>query len=94
MESTKQSWEDYLKILIKFQYTPEQIEAVKDVRESYDHCTFEMFSGLIEQGIVKRTRKLKKKKRNMYVSPDGFFYYLEHFNKKMEYAGHFIQNEE
>ena len=93
MEGTKQDWEDYEKILIKFDYTPEQIESVKEIRENYDHCTFEMFCGLIEQGIVVRTRKLKKKKRNMYVSPDGFFFYLEHQNKKMEYAGYFKSEE-
>lgn len=93
MEGTKQDWNLYQEILIKFGYDDQQIADVKEIREFYDHCTFEMFCGLIEQGIVVRTRKLKKKKRNMYVSPDGFFYYLEHHNKKMEYAGYFKSEE-
>lgn len=94
MEGTKQSWDEYEKILIKFDYTPEEIEAVKEVRESenYQHVTFEQFSELVSQKVVIRTRKLKKKKRNLFLGEDGRFYYLNHFRKDWEWIGCFPEN--
>lgn len=96
MENTsKIDWETYEKILNKMEYTPSQIQEVKNVRESddYSHCTFEMFSELVAQGIVTRTIKLKKKKRNLYVCSEGKFWFLNHWNKSWQYAG-FMKNEE
>jgi len=96
MESTKQDWQLYEQILIKFEYTPEQIETVKSVRESdnYQHVTFEQFSELVAQKVVIRTRKLKKKKRNLYLGEDGKFYYLNHYRKQWEWIGCFPENTE
>lgn len=93
---TKQIWEDYEKVLIRFGYTQEQIETVKEFRESdkYEHVTFEQFTELVAQKVVIRTRKLKKKKRNLFLSEDGKFYYLNHFNKRYEWIGQFPQNTE
>nr|DAI89600.1 MAG TPA: hypothetical protein [Caudoviricetes sp.] len=88
MESTKQSWEDYLKILIKFQYTPEQIEAVKEVRENYDLCPYEQFRELFLQGVIERVAKVKKP-RNYFVNEEGEFLYLNHRNHKYEIAAVF-----
>lgn len=95
MNGFKQSWQDYEKILQKFGYTEEQISAVKEVRESdkYEHVTFEQFSELVAQGVVVRTRKLKKKKRNLYIGEDGKFLYLNHFNKRWEWIGNFPPEE-
>lgn len=87
----KQDWNTYKEILEKFDYSPEQIEYVRQVRESneYQHVTFEQFSELVAQGVVIRTRKLKKKKRNLYLGEDSKFYYLNHYNKRWEWIGHF-----
>ena len=85
---TKQDWETYEKILVKFDYTPEQIEAVKEIRESYDHCTFEMFTGLIKQGLIERVAKVKKP-RNYFVNEAGEFLFLNHYHKGYQIAARF-----
>lgn len=96
MEGTKLPWVEYEKILIRFEYTPEEIEMVKNVRESdkYEHVTFEQFTELVAQKVVIISRKLKKKKRNLYIGEDSRFYYLNHFNHKWEYIGHFPEETE
>lgn len=91
MSSYKQSWEEYQKILKKFGYSEEQISAVKEIRENLDHCTFEQFTELFQQGLIVRTRKLKKK-RNLYTDGEKF-YYLDHYERKYCWNGYF-KNEE
>lgn len=91
--STKIQWEQYKGMLEHYGYNEEQIAEVKKIRESedYDHCDFLMFKMLVEQGQVKRTRKLKKP-RNLYCDGERF-YYLEHHYKAFNYCGYFINQE-
>jgi len=80
MQGTKQSWEEYEKILIKFDYTPEKIEAVKEIRENVDLCPYEQFRELFLQGAIVRIAKVKKP-RNYFVTDSGEFLYLNHYHK-------------
>jgi len=92
MENTKQDWKVYKEILIKFQYTEEQIESVFNVREKLDLCPYEQFRELFLQGVIQRIAKIKKP-RNYYVNESGEFLYLNHRNHRYEIAGKF-KNEE
>lgn len=86
----KQPWEIYSERLINWGFTEEELEVIKEVRESgeYEHCSFEQFQELWKQGIVKRTVKLRKQ-RNLFVCGEGKFWYFNMYNKKWEYIGHF-----
>lgn len=88
MTETRQAWQQYKERLEYYGYTPEEIESVKEIRESADHCPDEQFKELVSQGIVTRTRKLKKK-RNYYVNELGQFLYLDHYKRRFQYAGKF-----
>lgn len=88
MEGTKQDWETYEKILIKFDYTPEEIEAVKEVREGCDLCPYEQFRELFLQGVIVRIAKVKKP-RNYFVNDKGEFLFLNHFHKSYQVAAKF-----
>lgn len=83
-------WEDYEMSLIKNGFTPDEINEVKKVRESdeYEHCNFEVFNALLEQGVVVRTAKLKKP-RNLYVNKEGQFLYFNSYKKAWYYVGYF-----
>jgi len=89
---TKQDWETYEKILVKFEYTPEQIEAVKEVRESYDLCPYEQFRELFLQGVIERVAKVKKP-RNYFVNEAGEFLFLNHYRKEYQIAARFKTEE-
>jgi Ca2+-binding EF-hand superfamily protein len=84
-EGTKMPWEQYQEKLKSFDYTEEQIEAVKEIRENCELMTFEQFTFLISVGAITRTAKLRKA-RNMY-DKDGKLWYLNHYNKQWNYAG-------
>lgn len=84
-EGTKMPWEQYQEKLKSFDYTEEQIEAVKEIRENCELMTFEQFTFLIQVGAITRTAKLRKP-RNMY-DKDGKLWYLNHYNKQWAYAG-------
>lgn len=86
--TTKQRWEEYEKILTKLDYTPEEIEVVKEIREGCDLCPYEQFRELFLQGIIIRTAKVKKP-RNYFVNESGEFLYLNHRNRRYEIAGVF-----
>ncbi len=88
MEGTKQSWEEYEKILIKFEYTLEQIEAVKAIREGLDLCPYEQFRELFLQGVIERIAKVKKP-RNYFVNEAGEFLFLNHYHKSYQVAARF-----
>lgn len=88
----KMEWDKYKERLIHYGYNEEEIEKVKQFIDESEHCPFEQFQFLFQQGIVKRTSKLKKP-RNLYVK-DGVFYYLNHFHKAFNYCGVFIENGE
>lgn len=89
---TKQDWETYEKILVKFEYTPEQIEAVKEVRENYDLCPYEQFRELFLQGVIERVAKVKKP-RNYFVNEEGEFLFLNHYHKAYQIAAKFKTEE-
>ena len=88
----KMDWDKYKERLIHYGYNEEETEKVKQFIDESEHCPFEQFQFLFQQGIVKRTSKLKKP-RNLYVK-DGVFYYLNHYHKTFNYCGVFIENEE
>jgi hypothetical protein len=88
MEYKKESWENYKERLISYDYTEEQLEAVKQTIDNSEHCPDEQFKELVAQGVITRIAKVKKK-RNYYVTDDGEFVFLNHFNKRFEVAGKF-----
>jgi hypothetical protein len=92
MEEYKRiDWEDYKQMLERYGYTEEQISAVKEIRENpnYEYMSPEQFRFLHLNGIIKRTRKLKKL-RTYLVSPEGKVLYLDHFYKQYNHAGYFL----
>jgi hypothetical protein len=86
-------WEEYREFLIKIGYTEEQIENVKQIREdsNYKEMSQEQFRFLHLNGIIKRTRKLKKL-RTYLVSPEGKVLYLEHHFKAWNFCGYFLND--
>jgi hypothetical protein len=93
MEYIRESWSQYSERLKSYDYTQEQIEAVRIVREEAEQVPNEMFDELVRLGVIERTRKLKKK-RSLYVLQDGKIVYLEHFNKQLEWCGYFKERED
>ena len=88
MENTRQSWSEYKERLTKYGYTEEQLESVRLIRETSEHCPDEQFKELVSQGVLVRLAKLKKP-RNYYVTEDGDFVFLNHYNKRFEIAAKF-----
>lgn len=90
----KQDWQQYSERLKAWKYTDEELEEIKKVRENYEPMTFEQFTFLFQQKIVKRKIKLKKP-RNLFVSEQGEIFYLNHRNKQYEMMAFFPnENEE
>jgi general stress protein 26 len=79
-------WEDYKQMLERYGYTEEQIADVKSIRENpnYEYMSPEQFRFLHLNGIIKRTRKLKKL-RTLLTDGDKV-YYLEHYFKRYNTA--------
>lgn len=94
MEYVREEWNIYKERLISYGYSLEQIAEAEKIRNSdnFEYISFEQFDMLFRQGVVKRTRKLRKP-RSLYTDGDKI-YYLEHFSKKYEWCGHFINEEE
>jgi len=84
----RENWEKYKNRLEFYGYTYEQIIEVQKIREVCDLCEFEQFKELVSQGIVIRSRKLRKP-RHLYVNEKGQFMYLCHWHKKFNYCGYF-----
>lgn len=86
-------WNTYKEMLEKFNYTEEQISAVKEIRENpeYELMSPEQFDFLWRQGVIKRTRKLKKP-RSLIVVGDKIMY-LEHYEKRYCWCGEFVNEE-
>lgn len=89
-EFTRFNWEQYKEMLESYGYNEEQISAVKEIRETAEEITKDQFDFLVQTKIISRTRKLKKI-RTLYVFDDKVWY-LEHFNKRYEWCGFFIEN--
>ena len=82
-------WNEYKEILERFEYDEAQISAVKEIRETAEEMTWEQFRFLFLNGILRRTRKLKKI-RTLYVFDDKVWY-LDHHVKGYRYCGEFIE---
>lgn len=88
----QQEIEKYLERIKHYGYNQEQLEAVKEFRESAELFPKEQFDFLVEQKVLKRTRKLKKI-RNMYFKDDKIWI-LNHYFKKYEFIARFYSDEE
>ena len=77
--------EEYLKRLERYGYTEEERETVKQFRENAEHMPFDQYQFLVDQKLIFRTRKLKKK-RNIYFFDDKLWI-LNHYHKGYEYIG-------
>jgi len=84
------STEEYINTLEDF--TEEQIEAVRKVRDTYENMTWEQWLFLFEHGGVERKAKLKFK-RTLWVNEDGEIYYLNKYRKQYQLMG-VIKSEE
>ena len=91
-EFVRYNWEQYKEMLERYNYTQEQIEAVREIRETAEQITKDQYDFLVQTGIISRTRKLKKT-RTLYVFEDKVWY-LCHFNKKYEWCAKFVNEEE
>lgn len=94
MEYIRENWSQYSERLNSYDYTQEQIDAVKIVRENAEQIPNEMFDELVRQGAIKRTRKLKKVRSLYVLDGDNRVYYLEHWNKRVEWCGKFKDEED
>lgn len=89
----KEKIEDYLKRLKSYEYTEEQLEAVKEFRESAEHLPWEQYRFLLEQRLLNRSRKLKKIRNLYYKEEDEKIYYLNHYYKRYEWIATFHSDE-
>ena len=90
-EYTRYNWQEYQEMLEKFNYTEEQLESVRLIRETWDCMTNEQFRFLFLSGVIKREVK-NKKPRNYYTNGEDVVY-LNHHLKKFEKAGYFVEEE-
>lgn len=88
-EFVRYSWKEYKEMLEKFNYTEEQLEAVRLIRETWDCMTNDQFRFLFLSGVIKREVK-NKKPRNYYTNGEEVVY-LNHHLKKFEKAGFFVE---
>jgi len=88
----REDWEGYKSKLQSFNYTEEQIESVRLIRETFELCPYEQFRELFLQGVIVRVRKVKKP-RNYYVNDLGEFLYLDHYTKSYQLAAEFKTEE-
>ena len=87
----QESIEEYLKRLEHYGYTEEERETVKQFRENAEHMPFDQYQFLVDQRLIFRTRRLKKK-RNIYFFDDKLWI-LNHYHKGYEYIGFFHSEE-
>ena len=82
-------WNEYKEMLERLGYSEEQIIEVEKTRESLDYMSAEQFRFLFLSGVVKRLIKVKKP-RCYYTDGEDIFY-LNHYNKKFEKVGLFVE---
>lgn len=87
----QQPLEEYLERLKHYGYTEEELQGVIEFRETAQHVPWEQYRMLIDQQLLKRTRKLKKI-RNVYFY-DEKFWILDHYHKKYNWIG-FMHSED
>ena len=90
-EYTRYNWQEYKEMLERYDYTEEQLEAVRLIRETAEEVTKDQYDFLVQTGIISRTRKLKKI-RTMYVF-DSKVWYLDHYSKAYCYCATFTDEE-
>lgn len=88
-EYTRYNWQEYKEMLEKFNYTEEQLESVRLIRETWDCMTNDQFRFLFLSGVIKREVK-NKKPRNYYTNGEDVVY-LNHHLKSFEKAGFFVE---
>lgn len=89
-EYTRYNWQEYKEMLERYDYTGEQLESVRLIRETWDCMTNDQFRFLFLSGVIKRLIK-NKKARNYYVNEQGEIFSLNHHLKKFEKAGYFVE---
>ena len=90
-EFVRYSWKEYKEMLEKYDYTQEQVESIREIRETAEQITKDQYDFLVQTGIISRTRKLKKT-RTLYVFEDKVWY-LCHYSKAYHYCGEFVNEE-
>ena len=93
MEYKKEDWESYSDRLKTYKYTDDEILAVKIVREGAEQIPNDMFDELVKQGVIERTRKLKKKRTLYILENDNRIYYLEHHFHNYQWCGKFKEGD-
>lgn len=83
---------EYKERLLRFEYTEEQADEAIKFRSGLEHCPFEMYTALFQNGAITRTRKLRKV-RNIFTDGDKFFY-LNHYLKRYEWCAMFKTEED
>ena len=81
----QETLEVYLERLKHYGYTEEELQGVIEFRKEAEHVPWEQYRMLIDQQLLKRTRKLKKI-RNVYFY-DEKFWILDHYHKKYNWIG-------
>ena len=87
-EFTRYEWQEYKEMLERYDYTEEQLESVRLIRETWDCMTNDQFRFLLLSGVIKRLIK-NKKARNYYVNEQGEIFSLNHYLKGFVKAGYF-----
>lgn len=89
MDYKRMSWQEYEQMLISNNYTEEQIEEIKKIRESdeYELVNWEQYTYLTQNHFLKRFYKLKKK-RSVY-GKDSKFYFLNHQKRAFDVCAQF-----
>jgi len=93
MPYEKLETEEYLLTLEKRGYTEEEIENVRKVRDEWDYMPYEQYKLLIEQGLLKRTVKLKFPRSIWFCEETGGFYYLNHWSRHFVNCAHWKETE-
>jgi hypothetical protein len=93
MEYIREDWKAYSERLKSYDYTDEEISNVRVIREDAEQIPNDMFDELVRQGVIKRTRKLKKKRSLYVLDGDNSVYYLEHYFHQYQWCGKFKDNE-
>lgn len=83
--------EEYLELPFVSELDEDTKAEIRKVRTEYEPITSEQFHFLMMQGVIKRTIKLKNKKRSLFVSPEGQILTFDFYNKRYMYIGYFAE---
>jgi len=91
MNYNPKTTEDYLNTLKD--YSEEQLENVRRVRDTHQYMSFEQYKMLLEQKQLKRHLKLKQP-RTLWVNEEGEIFYLSHYFKQFIKMAEFLPETE